>query len=85
MGALMISRAFPTAAFARAALELAAQVEADERRIKQAILDAARAGDMALVIGIVERWQNRPAAEVLTGLALPPHGSDQSAAGGGPE
>ncbi len=54
-----------SAAFARTLLGIAAQVEADESAIKQAILDAARAGDCARIIDIVTRWQTSPPAEVL--------------------
>ncbi len=54
-----------TPAFARAVLDAATQVDAAETRIKDALLAAARSGDMNRVITIVERWQRLPAAEVL--------------------
>jgi hypothetical protein len=50
---------------ARAVLAVAAEVEAAEAAIKQAILDAARAGDCARVIDLVARWQTTPPGEVL--------------------
>lgn len=50
---------------AKAVLDIAAEVEAAEARIKQAILDAARAGDCAMVSAIMLRWVSLPAAEVL--------------------
>jgi hypothetical protein len=52
-------------AFAKFVLAAAAETEAAETEIKQAILDAATAGDCARVIDIVTRWQRLPASEVL--------------------
>ena len=46
-------------------LDIAAEVEGDETRIKQQILEAARAGDCGTVIAIVEKWLTHPPAEVL--------------------
>ena len=64
--------------FARAALAAAAQVEADEHCIKEAILTAARAGDCARVIDIITKWMSMPAAEVLRpGTGIAPHGRPQ--------
>lgn len=70
----MIARPPPPdpTALARAILSAAAEVEAAEAAIKRAILDAARAGDCARIIAIVERWASRPACEVLGGTALDP-------------
>jgi hypothetical protein len=56
--------------FARAVLNAAAEVEAAETAIKAAILAAARAGDSARVVTLMERWQSLPACEVL-GQASP--------------
>ncbi len=47
-------------------LDIATEVEADEARIKQEILDAARAGDCGTVITIVEQWLTTPPAELLS-------------------
>ena len=52
-------------AFVRVVLATAADVEADERRIKQAILEAAERGDTLAVAEIVTRWQSMPAKDVL--------------------
>ncbi|MCC7389649.1 MAG: hypothetical protein IT431_12870 [Phycisphaerales bacterium] len=50
----------------RALLDIAAEVEADETRLKRHILDAARAGDTGTVIAIVEQWLTTPPAVVLS-------------------
>lgn len=55
----------PTPLGARAILDMAAEVEAAEIRIKQAVLEAARAGDAPRIVEIVTRWMSMPAAEVL--------------------
>ena len=52
-------------AFARAVLEAAAQAEAAERELKEAVLAAARAGNSALVERLVGRWLMQSASEVL--------------------
>ncbi len=52
-------------AYARAVLDIAAEVEAAETRIKAEILKAAAAGDCPRVTDIVTRWMNGPATEVL--------------------
>ena len=49
----------------QALLDVAAEVEATEARLKQQILAAARAGDCARVINIVTAWLTTPPAEVL--------------------
>lgn len=51
--------------FARTLLDLAAEVERDERLIKLAILDAARQGNSGMVARIVDLWLTRPPSEVL--------------------
>lgn len=51
--------------FARTVLDIAAEVESAETRLKEAILAAAREGDCARVIDIVSRWMTVPATEVL--------------------
>jgi hypothetical protein len=55
----------PQHALARTVLEIAAEVERDERRIKHEILEAAGRGDLAAVIRIVRRWLEVPVREVL--------------------
>ncbi len=60
------------AALANALLDAAAEVERHEAAIKQAVLDAARAGDCARVIDILTRWQSMPAAEVLASPTASP-------------
>lgn len=55
----------PQDALARTVLEIAAEVERDERRIKHEILEAAGLGDLAAVIRIVRRWLDVPVREVL--------------------
>jgi hypothetical protein len=52
-------------AFARAVLEAAAQAEAAERQLKEAVLTAARGGNVALIERVVARWITEPAAEVI--------------------
>jgi hypothetical protein len=52
--------------FARQVLDVAAQVEAAENNIKDALMAAARAGDTARVIEILTRWKSLPACEVLS-------------------
>ena len=47
-------------------LNIAAEVDADETRIKQEVLKAARAKDHDRVINIVEEWLAKPPAEVLS-------------------
>jgi hypothetical protein len=49
----------------RSILGIAADVEAAETAIKQAIITAANAGDTARVTDIVTRWMTMPAVEVL--------------------
>lgn len=53
------------AAYARALLDIAAEVEAAEARIKAELLRAAAAGDCQRVADIVLRWMKSPATEVL--------------------
>ena len=52
--------------FPKTLLDIAAEVEADETRLKRHILDAARAGDCGSVITIIEQWLTSPPAEVLS-------------------
>lgn len=59
-----------SAVFARAVLNAAAEVEAAETQIKDAVIAAAQAGDCDRVIDIVTRWQNMAACEVLAGKPL---------------
>lgn len=63
------------AAFERALLDIAAEVEADETRIKREVLEAARANDCDRVITIVERWLTEPPAEVLAANLIDAGGS----------
>lgn len=55
--------------FARNLLSIAAEVEAAESEIKQAIVTAARAGDCSVVVDIMTAWADRPPADVV--LSLP--------------
>lgn len=55
----------PRDGLARALLAAAAEVEAAEGRIREAIATAARKGDNAKVLAILGRWERLPAAEVL--------------------
>lgn len=55
----------PPSVSARVLLDVAAEVEAAEIAIKQALLDAAEAGDLEAVKDIVRRWQTLPATQVL--------------------
>lgn len=50
------------------ALELADQVEADEARIKRAILDALEDGSVDRAVQIVRHWQSAPPSEVASAL-----------------
>ena len=52
--------------FPQVLLDIAAEVEADETRIKREVLEAARANDCDRVITIVEDWLAKPPAEVLS-------------------
>jgi hypothetical protein len=63
-----------SAPFARALLEVAAEVEAAELQIKQEVLGAARAGDCARIVEIVEALLTEPPVEVLS-KTLPSSGS----------
>lgn len=56
---------------ARQIMDLASAIERAESEIKQVLLTAARAGDCATVITIVNRWQTCPVTEVLVGLNIP--------------
>src|SRR5687768_5569006 len=60
------AEAAPSGLFARVALDIAAEVEAAETALKQQILDAARAGDCAQVISIIERWMVEPPTAVVS-------------------
>lgn len=53
------------AAYARAVIAAAAEAEAAEYHLKEAVLLAARAGDCGRVERIVARWLAEPAAEIL--------------------
>lgn len=55
------------AAFARSLLKVAAEVEAEELRLKSEIQQAAAAGDSTRVADIIARWMTRPVVEVLAG------------------
>jgi len=46
-------------------LDIAAEVEAVERRLKEQIIEAARAGDCDRVVAIAEQWLTKPPADVL--------------------
>lgn len=63
------------AAFERALLGVASEVEADETRLKREVLDAARNNDCDRVISIVEDWIAKPPAEVLAANLIDVGGS----------
>lgn len=54
---------------ARTVLQIAGEVEADEQRVKEAILSAAEAGDSDTVARIMRRWMRRPVREVVEKLS----------------
>lgn len=56
--------------FARTLLDLAAEAEGAERRLKEAVLAAAKAGDSARVAHIMESWLSRPAVDILAEIDL---------------
>lgn len=58
---------------ARTLLALAAEIEADEARIREELLASARRGDLARVTTILCRWRDCPVREVLAG---PEHQQD---------
>lgn len=47
-------------------LDIAAEVEADEAQIKQRMREAAERGDCAAVIELLDLWESKPPAEVLS-------------------
>jgi len=55
----------PHHAYAQTLLDLAAQVERDEARIKRHILHAARRRDHARVERLVTRWLRLPVSQVI--------------------
>lgn len=55
-------------ALASGILEVAEEVVAAERKIKEAVLEAARAGDCSRVVELVSQWLEEPAVEVAAGL-----------------
>ncbi len=57
-----------TRCLARTLLDLALEVEEAELRIKEAILQAAQRGDVALVETIITRWMTDPPVEVASSL-----------------
>ena len=52
---------------ARTIIEIAMDVEAIERRIREVIKEAAERGDTTTIITVVDRWNTLPAVEVLSG------------------
>lgn len=69
-----------TPATARQIMDLASAIERAEAEIKQVLLTAARAGDCATVITVLDRWQTCPVEDVLVGLNLPTPGPSSSLA-----
>ena len=65
---------------ATALLELAHELDAAERRIKEELLRAVEAGDLARVTAILHRWLRHPAGEVLA--AANPLGSEDTGSKG---
>ena len=60
-----------TGRFDQVLLDIAAEVEAIETRLKEQIIEAARAGDCDTVIAITEKWLTKPPAEVLAQALIP--------------
>lgn len=58
-----------TPATAREIRDLAAAIDHAEAKIKRVLLTATRAQDCGTIIKVLNRWQNRPVTEVLTGIA----------------
>lgn len=52
-------------------LDIATAIERAESDIKQVIMTAARAGDCATVVMVLDRWQTCPVSEVLVGIDIP--------------
>ena len=71
--------------FARSVLDIAAEIEQAEGKIKQAILNAASAGDVQTVIDIISKWIKEPVVDVAAALhanALDPCGASEVSEGG---
>lgn len=51
--------------FARTVLEMAEAIESEERRIKQALLEAAGNGDLQWIVEALDRWLTGPTTAVL--------------------
>jgi hypothetical protein len=57
--------AAPARSFARAALDLAAQVQEADRQLLAAVLQAAKSGDCRRVERIALAWRDMPALDAL--------------------
>ena len=68
-----------TPATARQIMDLSNAINRDEAFIKQALLDAARAGDCRTVIKIVTLWRTRPSSRVaaMIEVSLQPRSSSR--------
>lgn len=67
--------------FARTLLDLTAELDANELRIRSAIRDALAKGDLARAIDILDRWDNVPVSDVLaapTSADTPPEAPDSA-------
>jgi hypothetical protein len=62
---------------ARAVLDAAAEVEAAEAAIKDAVVKAMDSQDMDRMVRIIRRWCTLPPTEVLHGLGLAPCGKPE--------
>ena len=66
-----------SATFAKSLLAAAAEVEAAETNLKDAILRAAESGDIPRVAEIVRRWKDMPPTEVLASMEVDPCGAPE--------
>lgn len=55
----------PDPLFGRAVLDIAAEVEADEQRLKRKMLTCARIYECDRLVEMLDDWLHRPASEVL--------------------
>ena len=71
----------PPTPFAQTVFGLADELDAAELRIRSAVRDAVRAGDLARAIDILDRWENVPVSDVLaapTSADTPPEAPDSA-------
>lgn len=58
----------PTTIGARVILDMAVQLDADERRVKQKLIACAKAHEFDMLVQALERWLEHPPGEVLATL-----------------